>query len=51
MLKSVFKIMLLGKRIDLGAHWIHGRGGNPVWRYVKVTNIIDILCYKKNIAF
>ena len=25
--------------IDLGAQWIHGRGDNPLWTFVKENNV------------
>ena len=28
--------------IDLGAQWIHGRGDNPLWKFVKENNVSNV---------
>jgi monoamine oxidase len=28
--------------IDLGAQWIHGRGDNPLWKFVKENNVRNL---------
>ena len=33
------KCLLGAGVVELGAQWIHGRGENPVWKYVNENNI------------
>ena len=31
----IHTIMKNGRKLELGAQWIHGRGDNPLWKFVQ----------------
>ncbi len=43
----VHTVQLNGQPLELGAQWIHGRGENPLWKFVQEQGVKAFCSFRK----